>query len=224
MVIMYSILVVEDDNEIRELISEFLLTQQYKVELASDGLEGLTLFQKKEFDLVITDVMMPNMDGFQLCQTIRKNSDIPIIMLTALEDDLDQLKGFDTGVDDYITKPFSFDILIKRVEAVLRRNNRTKENVQGQLTFENLVMNVPSFEAYENNQLVDLTTKEFELLHLLMENKGQVIPREAMINKLWGYNYYGDTRVIDTHIKNLRRKLNGDYIKTVKGIGYKIHD
>ena len=224
MVIMYSILVVEDDNEIRELISEFLLTQQYKVELASDGLEGLTLFKKKEFDLVITDVMMPNMDGFQLCQTIRKNSDIPIIMLTALEDDLDQLKGFDTGVDDYITKPFSFDILIKRVEAVLRRNNRTKENVQGQLTFENFVMNVPSFEAYENNQLVDLTTKEFELLHLLMENKGQVIPREAMINKLWGYNYYGDTRVIDTHIKNLRRKLNGDYIKTVKGIGYKIHD
>ncbi|MEW9502077.1 response regulator transcription factor [Jeotgalibacillus marinus] len=221
---MYSILVLEDDNEIRELISEFLLTQQYKVELASDGLEGLTLFQKNDFDLVITDVMMPNMDGFQLSQLIRQNSDIPIIMLTALEDDLDQLKGFETGVDDYITKPFSFDILIKRVEAVLRRNNRTKENVQGQLTFENLVMNVPSFEAYEDNQLINLTTKEFELLHYLMENKGQVIPREAMINRLWGYNYSGDTRVIDTHIKNLRRKLNGDYIKTVKGIGYKIHD
>ncbi|OEH92680.1 DNA-binding response regulator [Bacillus solimangrovi] len=222
---MNSILVIEDDNDIRELISEFLLTQDYKVMLASDGLEGFNIFQQNdEFNLIIMDVMMPNMDGFQLCQLIRKKSDVPIIMLTALEDDLDQIKGFELGVDDYITKPFSFQILIKRVEAVLRRNNQIKINNLSKLTYKNLLLNLQSFEAYDESELIDLTMKEFELLQILMENIGKVITREVMLDKLWGYNYYGDSRVIDTHIKNLRKKLKGDYIKTVKGLGYKIDE
>ncbi|WP_425388490.1 response regulator transcription factor [Bacillus solimangrovi] len=224
-IVMNSILVIEDDNDIRELISEFLLTQDYKVMLASDGLEGFNIFQQNdEFNLIIMDVMMPNMDGFQLCQLIRKKSDVPIIMLTALEDDLDQIKGFELGVDDYITKPFSFQILIKRVEAVLRRNNQIKINNLSKLTYKNLLLNLQSFEAYDESELIDLTMKEFELLQILMENIGKVITREVMLDKLWGYNYYGDSRVIDTHIKNLRKKLKGDYIKTVKGLGYKIDE
>ncbi|MDX8361453.1 response regulator transcription factor [Cytobacillus sp. IB215316] len=223
--IMPTILIVEDDNDIRELISEFLLSQRYHVKLASDGLKGFTMFQQYEdIDLIIMDIMMPNMDGFQFCQLIRQQSEVPIIMLTALEDDVEQIKGFELGIDDYITKPFSFNILIKRVEAILRRNKRPKDKSSTQLTYENLILDLQSYQAYEENGLVNLTKKEFELLQLLMENKGKVITREMMIDKLWGYDFYADTRVIDTHIKNLRKKINGDYIKTVVGLGYKINE
>ncbi|MEI5906692.1 response regulator transcription factor [Bacillus spongiae] len=219
---MYSILVVEDDKDIRQLIQEFLLTQQYVVEVAEDGLEGFTQFQKKEFDLILMDIMMPNMDGFQLCQLVRHTSDVPIVMLTALEDDVDQIKGFDLGVDDYMIKPFSFQILIKRVEAVLKRSRKTKGKKDSVLVVKDLVLYLQSCEVYENKRLVDLTLKQFEILKLLMENKGIVITREIIMDKLWESQYYGDTRVIDTHIKNLRKKLEGDYIQTIKGLGYKI--
>ncbi|MDP5276463.1 response regulator transcription factor [Chengkuizengella axinellae] len=221
---MYSILVVEDDHEIRELICEFLQTQEYKVMSAKDGFEGFKLFQQNDFDLVMMDVMMPKMDGFQLCQLIRQNSDIPMIMLTALEDDVDQIRGFDLGIDDYITKPFSFQVLIKRVEAVLRRKRHAQKNEHTKLSFKELVLDVDSMEVYEENEPVELTMKEFDLLQILLKNRGKVIPRETLIDNLWGYNYYGDTRVVDTHIKNIRRKLKGDYIKTVKGVGYKIYE
>ena len=217
---MYKILVVEDDIDIQELIKEFLVSQEYEVDVASDGMEGMSMYNANEYNLVILDVMLPNIDGYSLCKMIRGKSDVPIIMLTALEDEKDEVKGFELGVDDYITKPFSFNILIKRVEAVLRRYNKVDNlNI---LKFEEIYMDVDSYKVYVDEDEVELTTKEFEILKMLLENRGKVLSREIMLDKLWGYEYYGDARVIDTHIKNIRQKMGIQYIKTVKGIGYKI--
>ncbi|MEG0371637.1 MAG: response regulator transcription factor [Clostridium sp.] len=216
------ILVIEDNVDIQELIREFLLSENYIVDTASDGVEGIEKFNKEEYNLVILDVMMPKLDGYGVCKIIRTKSKVPIIMLTALNDETDEVKGFELQVDDYITKPFSFNILIKRVHAVLRRvYGDTKENI---LQFKNIKINCDSYDAYVDEIEVELTTKEFEMLRILMENKGNVIKREVFLDKLWGYDFYGDARVIDTHIKNIRKKLQTEYIKTVKGVGYKIDD
>lgn len=216
----HRILVVEDDQDIQEVIKEFLLAQDHIVHVASDGLEGIQQFNRLEIDLVILDIMMPNMDGYQVSQMIRSKSNVPIIMLTALEEEQDQVKGFELGIDDYITKPFSFHIFIKRVEAVLRRSY-SKEN-QNVLKFHELELDCDRYKAYVNADEVALTTKEFEIVQTLLENKGKLVTRENLMDKLWGYDYYGDTRIIDTHIKNIRKKLNVPYIKTVKGVGYKV--
>jgi two-component system, OmpR family, response regulator VanR len=217
---MNKILVVEDDIDIQELIKEFLVSQEYEVDVASDGLEGITMFYDNEYNLVMLDVMLPNIDGYSLCKMIKAKSNVPIIMLTALEDEKDEVKGFELGVDDYITKPFSFNILIKRVEAVLRRYNKVDNlNI---LKFEGIHMDIDAYKVYVDESEIELTTKEFEILKMLLENIGKVLSREVMLDKLWGYEYYGDARVIDTHIKNIRQKTGIQYIKTVKGIGYKI--
>ncbi|MEG1415020.1 MAG: response regulator transcription factor [Clostridium sp.] len=216
------ILVIEDNLDIQELIKEFLLSENYLVDTASDGVEGIEKFNKGEYDLIILDIMMPNLDGYGVCKIIRSKSRVPIIMLTALNEERDEVKGFELQVDDYITKPFSFNVLIKRVDAMMRRTYGDKN--EGVIEFNNIKINRDSYDAYIDGEEVELTTKEFEILRILMENKGNVIKREVFLDKLWGYDFYGDTRVIDTHIKNIRKKLQTDYIKTVKGVGYKIDD
>ncbi|MEF9935014.1 MAG: response regulator transcription factor [Clostridium sp.] len=216
------ILVIEDNLDIQELIKEFLLSENYLVDTANDGVEGIEKFNKGEYDLIILDIMMPNLDGYGVCKIIRSKSRVPIIMLTALNEERDEVKGFELQVDDYITKPFSFNVLIKRVDAMMRRTYGDKN--EGVIEFNNIKINRDSYDAYIDGEEVELTTKEFEILRILMENKGNVIKREVFLDKLWGYDFYGDTRVIDTHIKNIRKKLQTDYIKTVKGVGYKIDD
>ncbi|MGE7875261.1 response regulator transcription factor [Bacillus paramycoides] len=218
----YHILVVEDDQEIQELIKQFLMTQQYTVIVASDGLEGMKQFNKQSFDLILLDVMMPNLNGFEVAKMIRSQSNIPIIMLTALEEEQDQMKGFDLGIDDYITKPFSFHVLMRRVEAVLRRSNN--QSTDNHFVFRELHVDGDAYKVYVNRVEVPLTTKEFEILQLLLQNEKKVLTRENIVEKIWGYEYAGDTRMIDTHMKNIRKKLDIPYIKTVKGIGYKIDE
>lgn len=215
------ILVVEDDFDIKTIISEVLKESGYLVEDAIDGLMAVEMFRKDKFDLIILDIMLPKIDGFVVCEIIRKESNVPIIMLTALEEEEDQIKGFELNIDDYITKPFSINLLIKRVEAVLRRSNRLEENSTN-LTFEEIIIDTSNYKTLVNNNEIELTFKEFKILEILMCNIGIVFSRESLLNKIWGYDYFGDTRVIDTHIKNLRQKLNVDYIKTIRGVGYKI--
>ena len=216
----YKILVVEDDFDIQELIVEFLKTKEYHVTTANDGVEGFKCFQNDTFDLIILDVMMPNMDGLTLSEMIRKKSDVPIIFLTALGEEQDHLKAFNLGADDYIVKPFSFAVFLKRVEALLRRTYG-KSNL---LIFNEITLDLDGFTAKVNDELIDLTTKEFEILKILISNKHKVLSRDSLLNTAWDYDYFGDLRVVDVHIKNLRKKLNLPYIKTVKGVGYKIDD
>ncbi|WP_374020948.1 response regulator transcription factor [Paenibacillus thiaminolyticus] len=218
----YHILVIEDDQEILELIKQFLLSQRYRVEVASDGIEGMKQFHKQSFDLILLDVMMPSLGGFEVARMIRNQSNVPIILLTALEEEQDQLKGFDLGIDDYITKPFSFHVLIRRVEAVLRRSK--DQSAGNPLIFKEIQVDCDAYKVYVNEIEIPLTTKEFEIVQLLLQNEKKVVTRESIIEKIWGYDYYGETRIIDTHIKNIRKKLDIPYIKTVKGIGYKIDE
>ncbi len=218
----YKILVIEDDLEIQELIKQFLKTQNYTLAVASDGVEGIKKLNTQPFDLILLDVMMPNLNGFEVAKMIRSQSNIPIIFLTALEEEQDQMKGFDLGIDDYITKPFSFHVLIRRIQAILRRSNY--KNRGNDLHFNELNVDCDGYKAYVNKEEISLTTKEFEILQLLLHNEKKVLTREIIVEKVWGYDYSGETRMIDTHIKNLRKKLNIPYIKTVKGIGYKIDE
>lgn len=222
MIMNYRILVIEDDQDIQELIKQFLMVQKYTVEVASDGLEGMKQFNKQSFDLILLDVMMPNLNGFEVAKMIRSQSNVPIIMLTALEEEQDQVKGFDLGIDDYITKPFSFHVLIRRVEAVLRRSNY--QSTVSHLIFKEIHVDCDAYKVYVNKVETPLTTKEFEILQLLLKNKKRVLSRESIVEQVWGYEYQGETRLVDTHIKNIRKKLDIPYIKTVKGIGYKIDE
>ncbi len=212
-----SILVIEDDSDIQELIVEFLGSKGYKIDSANDGVEGIQKFKEKEYDLIILDIMMPNLDGHSVCKMIRKNSNVPIIFLTALTDESDQIKGFDLECDDYITKPFSFKLLIKRVEAVLRRTSQTNSDC---LIFEDLKLDLNTYTAQIKEETIELTLKEFNILKTLIEKYPQVVTRESLLDSIWGYDYYGDTRIVDAHIKNIRKKIVLPYIKTVKGIGY----
>lgn len=216
---MKKVLVVEDDIKIRELIEEFLSAENYIVKSAKDGLEGYAIFREEEFDLIITDVMMPRMDGYALTNLVREESDIPIIMLTALTDEEDQIRAFDEKVDDFISKPFSFVLLIRRVEAVLRRCESSKKK-ENKLEFENIILNKDTYKAFVDGEDAELTLKEFNILNLLIANYPTVLKREILMDKVWGYDYYGDMRIIDAHMKNLRKKIKYDYIKTVKGVGY----
>ncbi|HFG9683605.1 TPA: response regulator transcription factor [Clostridioides difficile] len=213
-----SILVIEDDSNIQELISEFLSAEGCQVDTANDGLEGIQKFKQGSYDLVILDIMMPNLDGYGVCKMIRKSSSVPIIFLTALNDEGDQLKGFDLECDDYITKPFSFNLLIKRVEAILRRSNKTINDKF--IVFEKLKLDLNTYIAEIDGEPIELTLKEFNILKALIEKYPQVITREGLLDSIWGYDYYGDTRIVDAHIKNIRKKISLPYIKTVKGIGY----
>ena len=215
------ILVVDDEQRMRKLVRDFLVTQNFEVMEAGDGEEAVDLFYaNKDIALIILDVMMPKMDGWQVCREIRKYSQVPIIMLTAKSDEKDELQGFDLGVDEYVSKPFSPKILVARVEAILRRTNALEEGVK---EVGGIVLNQAAHEVKIDGKNIELSYKEFELLTYFINNQGVALSRERILNNVWNYDYFGDARTIDTHVKKLRSKLGdkGEYIKTIWGMGYK---
>ena len=217
------ILVADDESRMRKLVKDFLIKSNFEVLEAEDGSQALDLFYAtKDIALIILDVMMPKMDGFEVCREIRQTSQVPIIMLTAKGDERDELQGFQLGVDEYITKPFSPKILVARVEAVLRRTNQAEETEL--LEYGGIVVDKTAHSVTIDGKPVDLSFKEFELLTYFMENKGIALSREKILNHVWNYDYFGDARTIDTHVKKLRSKLGdkGDLIKTLWGVGYKM--
>lgn len=216
------ILVVDDESRMRKLVHDFLAKKDFEVIEAGDGAEAIDIFfENKDISLVILDVMMPKMDGWQVCREIRSYSTVPIIMLTAKSDERDELLGFELGVDEYISKPFSPKILVARVEAILRRTNGfAADDI---LRAGEIEINKAAHEVLISGKNVELSYKEFELLTYFMENQGIALSREKILNSVWNYDYFGDARTIDTHVKKLRSKLGekGDYIKTIWGMGYK---
>ena len=219
---MQRILVVEDDFDIQELLQNFLQETGYEVDIAGDGVEALSIFIDGKYDIILLDIMLPKIDGYGVCELIRKQSDVPIIMLTALNGEDDQIKGLDLQVDDYITKPFSMPILIRKIAAVLRRSSQgTVESYQS-ITYGNLLLNCDGYTATMNGNTFELTQKEFEILRELLTHQGRILTRQNLLDKLWRYDFYGDERVVDTHIKNLRKKLGIGFIQTIRGVGYKI--
>ncbi len=216
------ILVVDDESRMRKLIHDYLEASGVQILEAADGQAALDIFfGVKHIDLVILDVMMPRLDGWQVCQEIRKVSTVPIIMLTARGEERDELRGFDLGVDEYIAKPFSPKILVARVEALIRRSQGRQTGQT--LKCGDLVVDREGRKVLVEDQPIELSYKEYELLNFLLDNRGIALSREKILNQVWDYDYYGDTRTIDTHIKKLRQKLGscGDYIQTVRNIGYK---
>ncbi len=216
------ILVVDDEARMRKIVKDFLTAKDYLVLEASNGEEAIDIMYKdNKIDLVLLDVMMPKMDGWETCREIRKFSKVPIIMLTAKSDESDELLGYELGIDEYITKPFSPKILVARIDAILRRAN--KLDADSILTAGDLVINKTSHIVTVKGEPVELSFKEFELLCYFVENKGIALSREKILNMVWNYDYFGDARTIDTHVKKIRSKLGecGDYIKTIWGMGYK---
>ena len=218
---MFHILVVDDDKNTRQLIKAVLETENYIVIGATDGEDALKVLDRSHIDLVILDVMMPRMDGWQVCREIRMHSKVPIIMLTARSEERDELQGFDLGVDEYISKPFSPKILVARVEAILRRTQGSGN--ADEISAGGIVVDKAAHTVMSDGSSVDLSFKEFELLTYFMENQGIALSREKILNNVWNYDYFGDARTIDTHVKKLRSKLGdkGEYIKTIWGMGYK---
>lgn len=216
------ILVVDDESRMRKLVSDFLTKKNFQVLEAGEGEEAIDIFYaEKDVALIILDVMMPKMDGWEVCREIRKDSKVPIIMLTARGDERDELLGFELGVDEYISKPFSPKILVARVEAILRRTGQG--NTEDTLSAGGIVIDKAAHIATVDGKTMDLSFKEFELLTYFLENQGIALSREKILNSVWNYDYFGDARTIDTHVKKLRSKMGdkGEYIKTVWGMGYK---
>ena len=217
-----TILIVDDESRMRKLVKDFLTKANFEVLEAADGEEALAVFgANKDIALILLDVMMPKMDGWDVCKEIRKYSKVPIVMLTARSDEMDELLGFRLGVDEYITKPFSPKILVARVEAILRRYRDKAED--GTIESEGIILDKEAHIVTVDGNEIDLSYKEFELLSFFMENVGTALPRERILNQVWNYDYFGDARTIDTHVKKLRSKLGekGNRIKTVWGLGYK---
>lgn len=215
------ILVVDDESRIRKIIRDFLVREGYVVCEAEDGEAALDIFcSNNDIDLIIMDVMMPKMDGWQLCKEVRKLSKVPILMLTAKSEEQDELKGFELGVDEYISKPFSPKILTARVNALLRRTTGDNEEI---LDIAGITVNKIAHTVTIDGKEIDLSFKEFELLTYFMENRGVALSREKILNNVWNYDYYGDARTIDTHVKKLRSKMGekGRFISTIWGMGYK---
>ena len=216
------ILVVDDESRMRKLVKDFLTKKNFQVLEAGNGEEAMDIFyEEKDIALIILDVMMPKMDGWEVCREIRKNSKVPIIMLTARSDERDELLGFELGVDEYISKPFSPKILVARVEAILRRTGQA--NPEDVLSAGGIVIDKAAHLAAVDGKPMELSFKEFELLTYFLENEGIALSREKILNSVWNYDYFGDARTIDTHVKKLRSKMGdkGEYIKTVWGMGYK---
>ena len=216
------ILVVDDESRMRKLVKDFLTKKNFQVLEAGNGEEAMDIFyEEKDIALIILDVMMPKMDGWEVCREIRKNSKVPIIMLTARSDERDELLGFDLGVDEYISKPFSPKILVARVEAILRRTGQN--NPEDVISAGGIVIDKAAHLATVDGKPMELSLKEFELLTYFLENQGIALSREKILNSVWNYDYFGDARTIDTHVKKLRSKMGdkGEYIKTVWGMGYK---
>ena len=216
------ILVVDDEARMRKLVSDFLVREGYEVLEAENGVKAMDLFYAdKDIALIILDVMMPQMDGWQTLREVRESSQVPVIMLTAKSDERDELRGFDLGVDEYVTKPFSPRTLVARVEAILRRTAAQEDNDKIELN--GIVLDKSAHRVTIEGEQVELSFKEFELLTYFMENNGIALSREKILNHVWNYDYFGDARTIDTHVKKLRSKLGpkGELIKTIWGMGYK---
>ena len=223
------ILIVDDEENILDLIDYNVRNAGYETKKASDGREGLNIFEKDEFDLVILDVMLPFVDGFEMLKIIRKKSNVPVLMLTAKTEELDRVLGLELGADDYLVKPFSVRELLARIKAILRRTSDFQETENEKIISKDIVLDLNGYKAFIGNNEVRLTMKEFELLKYLMQNKGRVFTRENLLNNIWGYDYYGDSRTVDVHIRHLRSKIEENlgenrYIKTIRGIGYKFEE
>ena len=216
---MKHILIVEDEPDIQELLCAYLQDAGYGTAAAGDGVAALELFQSRPFDLVLLDLMLPKIDGFGVCELIRRQSQVPILMLTALDGEEEQLQGFRLNIDDYVTKPFSMPVLLEKIRVILRRSGGTVED--GPLRYRDLSLDLDAREVRLEGRTLELTAREFELLHTFLSAPGRVFTREMLLSKLWGYDFFGDERVVDSHIKNLRRKLGRDYIETVRGVGYR---
>ncbi len=219
---MSKILIVEDDLSIQALLHDFIVEAGHSVVLAADGVEALAKYSQQPFDLVLLDIMLPKIDGYGVCEVIRQKSDVPIIMLTALDGEENQIKGLDLQVDDYITKPFSMPILIRKIAAVLRRSAK-QQDISHTISYKKLTLDLDAYKVYTGEESIDLTPREFEILRELLIHKGQILTRQNLLQTLWKYEFFGDERIIDTHIKNLRKKLGAfDYIETIRGVGYRI--
>lgn len=215
----YNILLVEDEKEIRQAMTNFLRREDYHVVAVETGEEALHEFAETDFHIVLLDMMLPGIGGEEVLKWIRRKSDVPILIISALTDELIQLDAFEQSVDDYIVKPFSMTILVHKIASLLRR---VYEKQKKEIIYHDLRLLVNNYELYYQEQAVELTVKEFEILQTMLQNSGKVYSREELLTVVWGYDYFGDSRNIDVHIKNIRKKLPFDCIKTVKGIGYKV--
>lgn len=219
---MYKILVIEDEENIASFVKMELVYEGYEVDNSYDGKEGLEKALNGKYDLIILDLMIPNLNGLEVCRRVRKVKNIPIIMLTARDSVMDKVSGFQMGADDYVVKPFAIEELLARIEALLRRVNNSSESVN-LIEFKDIVINIESRTVECNGKQINLTTKEYELLLYLVKNKNKVLTRDYLIEKIWGYDYDGENNVVDVYIRHLRSKLNkDDYIQTVRGVGYVI--
>lgn len=219
---MRKILIVEDDLSIQALLHDFIQEAGYSVVLASDGVEALAKYSEQDFDLVLLDIMLPKIDGYGVCEVIRQKSDVPVIMLTALDGEEDQIRGLDLQADDYITKPFSMPVLLRKIAAVLRRSSR-QNDAQRTMDYKDLALDLDGYKVYAGGESIDLTPREFEILRELLVNRGRILTRQNLLQTIWKYEFFGEERIIDTHIKNLRKKLGAaDYIETIRGVGYRI--
>jgi len=231
------ILIIEDEIDIQNILKSFLEDAGHRVDTASDGLDGITAFRKSQspYDLILLDIMMPKINGYAVCEMIRSESNTPIIILTALDEEENQIKAFDLQADDYITKPFSMPLVLKRIEAVLRRghvngsasasrngNENGNENGNQVLSYKNIRIDPEGYQIFVSGEPVSLTAREFEILKLFVEHPGRVFKRSHLMNLIWNYDFAGDDKIVNTHIKNIRKKLGVDYIETIRGVGYKI--
>lgn len=221
---MYKLCIVDDEEKIRALIKKYALFEGYEVKEAENGMQAIEMCQREDFDLVVMDIMMPELDGFSACKKIREFSEVPVIMLSARGEEYDKIHGFEIGVDDYIVKPFSPKELMMRVQAVLKRSKASQEIAQKDIMqSEGLKIDFTGRLVYIDEEKIDMSPKEYELLFYMAKNKGVALRREQLLNQVWGYDFYGDDRTLDTHIKLLRRRLRhySKFIVTLRGVGYR---
>lgn len=224
---MTKILIVEDERRFREILKDYFEVENYTVYEASNGIEALDIFNKEDIDLMVLDIMMPELDGFSVCRKVRSKSDIPIIIMTARSEEDDQLYGYDLGADDYVIKPFSPKVFVAKVKQLLKRNKpihqREEEQEQDIMRVEDITVYLSSHKVTVGEKKVELAPKEYDILVYLMKNENAVITRQQLLNEIWGYDFFGDDRVIDTHIKKIRKKLGeqSKHIQTVISVGYK---
>lgn len=217
---MHRILIVEDDKDIQETLEFFLNDNGYKTDKAYNGIEAIDKFEKNKYDLILLDIMMPKIDGYAVCEVIREKSQVPIIMISALTSEENQIKGLDLLADDYITKPFSIPVLLRKISAIFRRNKYSEEI--GIVIYKNVKLDLDNYKVFVDDKEVILTKREFDILHELILNQGKILTREILMERVWQYEYMGNIRIVDNHIKNIRKKIGDEIIQTIRGVGYKV--
>ena len=217
---MHRILIVEDDKDIQETLEFFLNDNGYKTDKAYNGIEAIDKFEKNKYDLILLDIKIPKIDGYAVCEVIRERSQVPIIMISALTSEENQIKGLDLLADDYITKPFSIPVLLRKISAILRRNKYSEEI--GIVIYKNVKLDLDNYKVFVDDKEVILTKREFDILHELILNQGKILTREILMERVWQYEYMGNIRIVDNHIKNIRKKIGDEIIQTIRGVGYKV--